>query len=97
MTFLMKTSETKKVAKIFVRHFLLLKIFCFNHPGFIFILTKKGFSNSQAVRIRVNLSVACCGLFRPLLELPLVSGVCMCHCQFLHDNKFAQKAPALVL
>jgi hypothetical protein len=31
-----------------------LKIFCFNHPGLIFIFTKKGFLKNQAVRIRVK-------------------------------------------
>jgi hypothetical protein len=40
----MKTSETKKFDKIFMRGFSdFLKIFCFNNPGLIFILTKKAF------------------------------------------------------
>jgi hypothetical protein len=55
MAFLMKTSETKKFVKIFCEAFLIFKkIFCLSHPGFIFIFYKKGFLNSQAVRVRVN-------------------------------------------
>jgi hypothetical protein len=55
MTFSMKTSETKKIVKIFCEAFLIFfLIFCFNHPGLIFIFIKKGFLNSQAVRIRAN-------------------------------------------
>jgi hypothetical protein len=55
MTFLMKTTETKKFVKIFCEVFLIFKIiFCLSHPGLIFIFTKKGFLNSQAVRIRVK-------------------------------------------
>jgi hypothetical protein len=64
MTFLTKTSETKKFVKIFLRGvFDFKQIFCLSHPGLIFIFTKKGFLNSQAMRIRVKL-----GKYRPNLE-----------------------------
>jgi hypothetical protein len=44
MTFLMKTSETKKFVKIFCKSFLIFKkIFCLSHPGLIFIFTKRLF------------------------------------------------------
>jgi hypothetical protein len=51
MAFLMKTSETNFLRGIF--HFK--QILCLSHPGLSFIFTKKGFLNSQAVRIRVKL------------------------------------------
>jgi hypothetical protein len=54
MTFLMKTSETKKLAYIFCEAFLIFfLIFCSNHPGLI-LICKKRLLNSQAVRIRVK-------------------------------------------
>jgi hypothetical protein len=41
MTFLMKTSESKKVVKIFCEAFLIFKkIFCLSHPGLISFLQK---------------------------------------------------------
>jgi hypothetical protein len=44
MTFLMKTSKTKKFVKNFLRGiFDFLKIFCCNHPGLIFTLQKRLF------------------------------------------------------
>jgi hypothetical protein len=44
MTFLMKTSETKKFVKIFLRGIFDLKeIFYFSHAGLIFIFYKKLF------------------------------------------------------
>jgi hypothetical protein len=54
MTFLMKTSETKKFDKILARRFIFFKNICFNHLELIFIFTIQGFLNSKAVRIRVN-------------------------------------------
>jgi hypothetical protein len=51
----MKTSLKKKFVKIFCEAFLILKkIFSLRHPGLIFIFSKKGFLNSQAVRIRAK-------------------------------------------
>jgi hypothetical protein len=50
ITFLMKTSETEKIVKIFCMAFLFLKIFCLIHPGFILIFHKKRlfkFSSSE--------------------------------------------------
>jgi hypothetical protein len=45
----------KKLFKDFLRGiFYFKKIFCFNHPGLFSFFYKKGFLNSQAVRIRVN-------------------------------------------
>jgi hypothetical protein len=43
MTFLLKTSATKKVCQDFCEAFLILKIICLSHPGPIFIFTKKAF------------------------------------------------------
>jgi hypothetical protein len=61
MTFLMKTSGTKKVCSDFLQGFVdFQKIFCFNHPGLIFHLYKKGFLNSQSVRIRVKVIFFVC-------------------------------------
>jgi hypothetical protein len=55
MAFLMKTSETKKFVKVFCEAFLIFKkIFSLSHPTLNFIFIKKGFLNSQAVRIRVK-------------------------------------------
>jgi hypothetical protein len=52
--FLWKPLKQKKSVKSFARHFWFLIIFCLRHPGLIFIFTKKGFLNIQAVRIRVK-------------------------------------------
>jgi hypothetical protein len=45
MSFLIKTSETKKFFRIFARHlrFKKKKIFCLSHPGLILIFTKRLF------------------------------------------------------
>jgi hypothetical protein len=51
MTFLMKTSETKK---FFARHFWFKKNIWLQPSRTYFYFYKKGFLNSQAVRIRVK-------------------------------------------
>jgi hypothetical protein len=51
----MKTSETKKFVKIFCGAFLIKKKNILLKPYFYFY--KRGFLNSQAVRITVNLGV----------------------------------------
>jgi hypothetical protein len=56
MTFLMKTSETKKFVKIFCKAFLILKNILLK-PSRTYNHLKKGFFNSQALRIRVKLKV----------------------------------------
>jgi hypothetical protein len=53
MTVLMKTSETKKFVKIFARQFGFLKNILLQPSRTYFYVYKKGFLNSQAVRIRV--------------------------------------------
>jgi hypothetical protein len=58
MTLLMKTFETKKFVQIFCEAFWIFFNICFNHPRLIFIfIKKKGFLNSQAVRIRFKTRV----------------------------------------
>jgi hypothetical protein len=55
MTFLMKGSETKKF-KIFCEVLLIIKKYFASTIEDFFHFYKKGFLNSQAVRIRVNVS-----------------------------------------
>jgi hypothetical protein len=58
MTFLMKTSETKKFVKIFCEAFWILKKNILLQPSRnSFHFYKKGFLNSQAVRIRIKVKV----------------------------------------
>jgi hypothetical protein len=54
MVFLMKTSETKKFVQIFYKAFFIFKKFLFPPSRTYFNFYKKGFLNSQAVRIRVK-------------------------------------------
>jgi hypothetical protein len=54
MTFLMKTSETKKFVKIFCEAFFIVKNILLQPSRTYFHFYKKCFLNSQAVRIRVN-------------------------------------------
>jgi hypothetical protein len=54
MTYLMKTSETKKFVQIFCEAFLFLKNILLQPSRTYFHFYKKGFLNSQAVRIRVK-------------------------------------------
>jgi hypothetical protein len=53
MAFLMNTSETKKFVKIFCEAFLIFKKYLALTRTY-FHFYKRGFLNSQAVRIRVN-------------------------------------------
>jgi hypothetical protein len=57
-TVLMKTSETKKFVQIFCEAFFILKNTFLKSFMTYFNFYKKGFLNSQAVRIRVNFWVA---------------------------------------
>jgi hypothetical protein len=59
LTFLMKTSETKKFFKIFCEVFLILKNTLLMPPRTYFYFYKKGFLNSQVVRIRVKVKKKC--------------------------------------
>jgi hypothetical protein len=54
MTFLMKTSETKKFVKIFGEAFLIYKKNSASTIQDYFHFYKKGFLNTQAVRVRVK-------------------------------------------
>jgi hypothetical protein len=54
MTFLIKTSETKKFVKIICEAFLIFKKYFASTIQDYFHFYKKGFLNSQAVSIRVN-------------------------------------------
>jgi hypothetical protein len=54
MTFLTKTSKTKKFLKIFCEAFLILQNILLKPSRTYFHFYKTGFLNSQAVRIRVK-------------------------------------------
>jgi hypothetical protein len=54
MTFLMKTSVTKKFVKIFCNEYIIFLNILLQPSWTYFHFYKKGFLNYQAVRIRVN-------------------------------------------
>jgi hypothetical protein len=68
-TFLMKTSETKKFVQIFCEAFLIFKNTLLK-PSITYLhFYKKGFLNSQAVRIRVN-GLATMSITKPSVTSP---------------------------